>query len=1004
MKILHKFKTYVMQRKLLKSDCIILCMFLFGCYVYYKWGGLYGLQSDSKVSLNDPYLVQSDGTGNVYAVDDERSRIIKIDSAKDVEYVLKSNDSDKDTFTYVEDLEFDAEGNIYILDAGWNESGTAVSREAILVYDAKGKYQDTLYEIRYESESVNKHKLYALSYRNRSLFFIESEEEGFYVCRVSILTKMTERLIFYEYEDAFDMIQDYSLDWNNNTVYALDKRGRILKGCEGKLTLLYDTATDQVYVGQTTLYRLAVGSDQSIYITDIKQNKLYRYKEGLDSMQMVIDQGQVLNVTCSTSPDNNTEIGILLDSEIYIIKMDSDTLREGPSLVIPQLNGKIFPKSSVYGNQEILFKMALLLSAVCMIWCIFRIGIILQGIRLSGVQKNGLLAAGTAAFVSIFIVTKLLNQFSEIYREDLISKLYILAHTVGGMVDGDSLWRIRASEDYMNEDYRTLMDAMKMGINRDSEFVREMYCNVLCYEDGKGFAIAYLDNSIGAYYPRGEEETKELSYIYDTGEDVWNEIQDDTGSYIYVCVPIWDSQGKIAGVVEVGMTTHVITKSINQMKQSVLVTLTIVIMLVMTLFGETLSFFEHRARYRKMQNRKPFTVPLHMLRLSIFVTYTAFNVASSFMPVYAAGFVTEDMGLPKELAASLPITFNLVCVGAISLFCAPLLRRFSFRIAAAAGAGISMLGDMTMFLGQSYFLLVLGLCLNGIGMGIVSNSINMFIAGTSQKDIRSEGFSLFNAGSMSGTSCGMMLGASLAGIVGQHNVFCFSALIWAIVILLIWMLGKYIGKVSKQEKHQGKKIRVFLKSPKVMPYMLLIQFPYVIINSFVYYYVPIYGDAMGFSESIVCLFLMLNSLCSVYLSVAVTNYMYNKFKKGSIYLSSALALSALLLFGFHSTVYMLLVVLLLLGFAGSFGVSVRQMYFTGIKSVQEYGEESAMGVYSLMDNLGGSVGPVLFGFIMGGANVLPGLFAFATVSGVLNSIYAIAFRDKKRKEREWKTV
>lgn len=92
----------------------------------------------------------------------------------------------------------------------------------------------------------------------------------------------------------------------------------------------------------------------------------------------------------------------------------------------------------------------------------------------------------------------------------------------------------------------------------------------------------------------------------------------------------------------------------------------------------------------------------------------------------------------------------------------------------------------------------------------------------------------------------------------------------------------------------------------------------------------------------------------------------------------------------------MLIVLLLLGFWGSFGISVRQTYFTKLSGVQEYGEESAMGIYNLMDNVGGSAGPILFGAIMSGANPLSGLVVFAAVSGAANGIYAIcSFTDDR---------
>lgn len=1002
MKALRKLKKYVLQRKLLVLDGVMLLILLFGGYVYQRGNALYDLMPRPEVVLINPYLVQSDGQGGSYVIDHERSRVVMINSEKEVEYMIKSNELEADSFSYAEDLEFDLEGNIYLLDAGWNENGSAVSREAILTYDAEGRYVDTLMEIDYEDEFVDKHRLFALTFWNQALYYVESRQRGCYVCRLSLDTKEVERIAFYGYQNAFNLIQDYTLDESGTTVYALDKRGRVLKGSGGMLRDLYDIGADPAYAGQAVLYRLVAGENGSVYLTDIKQNKLYCYTEGEESLKVLADQGQVLSITSAFTQDGSLILGLLLNSEICMVKMDSSMQKEGSSsIVIPQISGNTFMKTSSYRRKEIIYQLLVITALLCLIWCLGRGLILLSNIKISAVQRTGLLAAGTAFVVAIIIVTQLFNQFTAVYREELINRLFMLAHTISGMVDGDSLERIRTAEDYMNKDYRALMATLTMGINKEDAYVQEMYCNVLCYEDGKGFAIAYLDNSIGSYYPREEEESMELARIYETKEEMQNEVDDNTGSYIYVCVPVLDQQGAVAGVIEVGTTTYVLSNHINSMRQAVLVTLILVTLIILFMFGEVLSFFEQKARFGKkadsLRDTKTPGIPLHLLRLSIFVTYMAFNVASSFMPVYVASFVTDDKILPRELAASLPLTLNLIFMGVTSVFSAPLLRRFSFRSVTVVGAGISMLGDATLFLGQNYILLLWGLILNGIGVGIITNSMNMFIASASKEEIREEGFSLFNAGSVSGTACGMMLGAALAGIVGQRKVFCCSAFGWVLIMVLLWVLGRHMGGRLGRERVQKKKAVAFLTSRGVMPYILLIQIPYVIINSFVYYYVPIYGDAQGFSESIVCLLLMLNSLCSVYLSVSVTKYMTGKFKKGSIYLSSGLALIALLLFGVHSTIPMLLAVLLLLGFAGSFGISVRQMYFTKLDGVQVYGEESAMGVYNLMDNVGGSAGPILFSAIMGGTGALPGLAAFVGVSGVLNGIYAVLFRNKKKK-------
>lgn len=1000
LKMLRKLKRYLVQKKLLKMDVLMLVLLLLGVCGYRAENTWYELLPDREVVLINPYLVQADRSGNIFVIDNERSRVVKINESMQIEYMLKSNLEEADSFWYAEDIAFGSDGTTYLLDSSWDDTGAAVGRECILAYDMDGKYADTLLDITYEDEFVDKHKLFALTFWENALYYVESEQEGFALFCLSLQTGEVEEIAFYEYDNAFNLIQDYAIDKEGTAVYALDKRGRILKGREGDLELLYDTGQDADYVGQTALYRIAVDGESIIYVTDIRQNKIYSYTEGSDSLDVYMDEGIVMSISAAWQEDGSSVLGILFNNGIRVRHVPAGEQENSGTLTVwTEVKGDAFVKTDGYLFRETGFQLSALAIILGALWLLVRIVVFLAGMNLSVVQKNGILAAGTAVIVTIIIVSQLLGQFAKIYQEELMNKLYIMAHTISGMVDGDSLGRIRTSEDYMSEDYQELMRVLDQGLNRQDPLVQEMYCNVLRYEDGQGFAIAYQDNSIGTYFPRGEDESLALALAFETGEESRNEVKDATGSYIYVWSPVLDKDGEVVGVIEVGMTTYIISSSVAEMRQSVSITLVLVVLIVLFLFGEVLSFFNQRAKYRMEQKQsKEKTqrrVPLHLLRLSIFITYTAFNIASSFLPVYAASFVTDNLGLPRELAASLPITLNLIFVGVTSLFCAPLLKRFSFRSVAAVSAGISMLGDLTLFLGHSYLFIVFGLVLNGIGMGLITNSINMFIASISEDEVKQEGFSLFNAGSLSGINCGMILGASLAGVLGQRTVFTCSAAAWGLAAVLFLIMGIHMGTLQKEERTKEKGVGSFLTSRGVIPYMLLIQFPYVVINSFVFYYVPIYGDAHGFSETVVCLFLMLNSLCSVYLSVPVTNLMKNRLGMGSIYLSSAISLAALLLFGFNSTVPMLIVVLLLLGFAGSFAIAVRRLYFTNLRGVQEYGEESAMGVYNLMESVGESAGPILFSSIMGAANPLTGLAAFALCAGAMNAVYGGLFGFRK---------
>ncbi len=982
-----KLKHCIGERKIHKADVVVILLLLLVLLGIGRWKDWYGLLPSSFVEVVNPYLARSDSQGNTYVIDNERSRILKLNQEGEVEYFLQSNLQDADTFWYAEDLAAGEDGTIYVLDASWDDTGSAVDREGILVYDAEGNYQETLLEISYE-ERVEKHRLFALALAEDALYYVNSDTDGFSLFKISLDGGETEEVAFYAYEDAFNLIQDYEVDPYTETVYAIDKRGRILKGSENELVQLYDTAEDPDYEGVTTFYRLAVDTEQNLYITDIRQNRILRFREGEGSPEVYMQEGEVLSVTTAVRLDGSTELGLCIDDGILMRNLTSEE----------ELSGTAFAKTGGYLLRETLYQVCAVIALLCGVWFLVRLIVLVSGIKLSNIQKIGLLTGGTAAIVALIIATQLLSQFASVYREELMNRLYILANTASGMVDGNSLEQIGSSEDYMGEEYQELMEALQLALNQEDPSVQGVYCNVLRYEDGQGFAIAYLDNSIGTYYPRGEEESQELAQIYETGEMLQNYgTMDETGSYIYVSVPVFSDEGQVTGVIEIGSTSEVITNQVNEMRNSIVIILVVVILIVMFLFGEILSYFDLRDQYKKKeQEKRRKGMPMHLLRLSIFVTYMAFNIASSFLAVYAAGFVTDDLGLPRELAASLPITLNMVFVGITSLFCAGLLRRFSFRTVAAVSGLISMAGDSLLFLGHSYSLLLLGLILNGTGVGLITNSISMFIAGSDEDEVKQNGFSIFNAGSLSGVNVGMMVGASLAGALGQRTVFLCSALSWLLVAVLFLLMGKHMSSFKEEQETEKKRTGAFLASRGVVPYMLLIQFPYVIINSFVFYYVPIYGDAKGFSENVVCLLLMLNSLCSVYLSVSVTNFVSRRLGQGSIYLSSILSLAALLLFGFDDSVRTMIIVLLVLGIAASFGTSVRQIYFSKLPGVPQYGEESAMGIYSFMDNIGESAGPMLFGSIMSASQTLPGLAAFATVSAAMNGLYAAIFRKNKK--------
>ena len=56
--------------------------------------------------------------------------------------------------------------------------------------------------------------------------------------------------------------------------------------------------------------------------------------------------------------------------------------------------------------------------------------------------------------------------------------------------------------------------------------------------------------------------------------------------------------------------------------------------------------------------------------------------------------------------------------------------------------------------------------------------------------------------------------------------------------------------------------------------------------------------------------------------------------------------------------------MLLLSVAISFGYAAQSTYYSELPSVEHYGGGRAMGVYSLFENIGQTIGPMVYGLAM----------------------------------------
>ncbi len=682
MVFLQKLWQWFKRKKLGIVDVVLIIALIAGAYYGYKNMHRYDFNFAKTLNLSNPWLVKTDSNGSSYVVDKERLRIVVIDRDRQVSRIINGNASEGETFYYPDNIYVDDKGGVYVHDIQWSPTGFSLDGECIIYYTPEGKFGGYVYETKYDDFYCDKHRIFALMEYDGLVYFISADEKGFVLNSVSPSGAGVSELANYSLDDAITLIQDFAVDPASGTIYAVDKRGLLLKAANGAITQVQDVYENVSGDEKIALYRAAADNKGNVYVTDIAANRLLCFSGENGYQYSTVSAGPALwNVAVN---NQSGRISFVKDGQIYVLDSSGQVILEGSGFV----------KSPEQLQKEGLSGLVLLLAALAGLYLLLRIVSLIITFKYSPNQRIGVLVAVSILLVTVVIVSQLMGDFKKTYRDEIIRKLEMSALIVSSTTDLEALNSIKTPRDYMNEDYKKLLSSINNTFNKNFEYSNDMYCNILKYDGDKAYALAYIDNSIGAYYPLFASEAEEVKQVYETGEILHSNSVSETGSYIYVKVPIYDKGGGAAAVIEVGTLSDVLTSSVNAMLRKIVIPLIMLILVILFAFSEIFSFFDLRSKYRQEVRTDKRAVPLHVVRFLVFVTFMAFNMATSFLPVYILKFAGMDWGITRELAASIPMSVNLVFIGITSLFCARLLNNFGFRPVAALSAGIAFGGDL----------------------------------------------------------------------------------------------------------------------------------------------------------------------------------------------------------------------------------------------------------------------------------------------------------------------
>lgn len=978
---IKRLKKYLFLKIINKADIfVILLIMILAVFCFtFRMPLKDAIQSKLKITLG--YCAKSISDNTFCVLDNEHTRLLCFDQEGDIRFTIEKPSDEKGDLSYIDDFAVTEKG-IYISASQWD--GMALAREAILFFNLDGEYVKTIRDCDYSSNRTNKHRFYGISEYDGVVRYVECQSD-------SIL--IGEREI--PYSNAFNAVSDAV--FVGSTTYILDKDGTIREYSDGETNgkIVFSLSTEEKY--EIVPYKLAVDRKGNLYFTNIRKEEIRFVDTEKGTSSKVLDSLGSLTVGIS----NSGKFLLLDGSGLHVLDENN--------------NEKVYSELNKAGKEiafQVIWMIAITILTLLVFLMTFRLFRLFSQVKFSPPTILGFWVFGTVTVVSVILCSLLMNSFAANYRSKLVEQLECTAYMIANQIDPEDIEGIEETGGFGGTAYNHLCKIMEDSFAADIEFYDQIYCNILRLDtDGEtGYAVAYLDQSIGSYFPLSDIETKELQKVYETGKIVRNEeVEDISGNYLSVKVPVFNEKGQVCGVVAVGAENYIVEEILRNLVKKIWFSIAIILMIVWLVSVEVFSFANNYNVYKKEKDKeagKP-VFPAHTIRLLIFMVFAAYNMTAAFLPVYLLRQSDSFTGKMKEIAGAFPITINLFLIGIMSLFCARLVRRFGLRKIMIVSAACSLLGNSVIYFFEGFYPALLGLVLDGIGVGLITNAVYVMVTYIKEEENRARGLRIYNGAYLSGINFGMLVGSVLAMNVGQRRVFGIVAAVWTILAILTWcMIPNVIptsGNTDKSGQESGKRhitFREFIFQRTVLGFIVLIQNPYIIFGSFIFYYVPIFCDINGLNETICSILIMLYSQVAVLGTDFFTKIITKIGRNSGIYLCLVINIAALLLFSTMPGIGTMTVALILMGISSAFGKPVQQNYYLSLESTQKYGKDKAMGIYNFTENIGESAGPMIFGRMMGSDRFGISSIIFCGVIGVMTTVhYWISKKERKDEKR-----
>ena len=919
--------------------------------------------------------------GRVFVTDNGKTSIGVIEKDNRMSRQLRGGSENR--FYYAQGVAEGDDGSLYIADQAYitYPEGYVIEEYRVVKYNS-GKYNVIF--------SNGSRQIYEIRFYNGTLYVLGRDEAGLALYRME--DDGTFRIVKRVY--LGDVINDAACDLDTGAFLVTTKRGavRLLQDDqEGWITLKND---------EDHMMPIAVSAmGGKAWFSELYSGRVCFFDEAdPDVIETVYLKEDLKIADLTASVDGTKAMGI--DYLSYYTFSQNDDGSFSADYTKPLIYSAFY--------RTVLLWVALIAGVLIALWVLrFLPGVMLGLLHNESALRMSMVVVAVLS-VSCFLAWSLIYEEHKKEDDNDVSSMKLFADLVVNNIDTDLIEDLDSETAYGGSSYMQLKSMLNLLMAEALDQGKDYYYVLYDVKDGQlRYLMNYYD-SVMCTEPLGEMDSSYYLDVYESRKSYALKSRDSDGLWLYVITPVEDEQGNCDAILEVGMDLTFRISERRAQTGNIIINVFCSSAVMMMLIIEGLffmTFVEKRREYLNSPGKQSDVTRRIPLRTIVLLTYMAATMQDAFITVHSSALYPGGLPMSDEMASGLPLSSNLLMMALAGIFTARISEKFGSRLVLFVGIFIEMAGFVVCAATGSYYGLLCGNVLIGMGLGIINVTCNTIAAMGGDMESTAQAFADVMAGILSGLTMGAGFASLLYPFGGSRLVYSVAACFMVPTVFIVravmdMVTESLVDKKAYEEKTEDEESKIsfgrFFFNVRVLGFFAMILVPFMTSISYREYFFPMYASENGLMEERVGQIYLLCGILVIYVGPHISKRVIKHFGTfWSIIFASFLMAGNMLLFVIKPSLITVLLGVVILSVITSFAYTCQYTYFEQLPDSMMYGDGKSMGVYSVFENAGQTIGPMVYGALIA-TGYRNGIGIFCAVLFLLTLVYVLLMGRQKR--------